>query len=46
LQKVAGVYIPGRDHNRLIDLIGFALAGLTLVGVLVHGALRIVSNRK
>ena len=46
LQHVGGIYIPGRDHVRLIDLIGFALAGLTLLGVLGHGALRYLSHRK
>ncbi len=46
LAEVSGIYIPGRDHIRWLDLIGFALAGLTLLGVLGHGALRYLSHRK
>ena len=46
LKDIGGIYIPGRDHNRLIDLIGFALAGITLIGVIGHGIGRYISNRK
>jgi len=42
LEGVEGVYIPGRDANRLIDRIGFVLLGLTFVGVVGHGLTRIV----
>jgi hypothetical protein len=45
LEKIQGVYIPGRDHNRLIDNMGWLLAAGTLLGVLVHGALRIVRRK-
>jgi len=40
LSNVAGVYLPGRDHNRWLDIIGTLLAGGTLAGILVHGMIR------
>ncbi len=46
LEQVVGVYIPGRDAELLIDRIGFALALLTLITVMAHGALRILAYRK
>jgi hypothetical protein len=46
LEGVQGVYIPGRDTTPLIDRIGFALALLTLLGVIGHGALRILTRNK
>jgi len=40
--------MPGRgDQNKLLDMAGWVLALLTLIGVLIHGGLRIyLSNRK
>jgi octaheme c-type cytochrome (tetrathionate reductase family) len=46
LKAVAGIYIPGRDRFAWLDLIGFGLAGLTLLGVVGHGLLRIATHRK
>ncbi len=46
LQHVAGVYLPARDRNAWLDRTGFALAGLTLFGVLGHGVLRILIHTK
>lgn len=46
LKAVSGVYLPGRDHHLLLDRAGFGLAGLTLLGVLGHGTLRIFTRRK
>jgi len=46
LAGVEGVYIPGRDAKPWIDRIGFTLALLTLLGVLGHGALRILTRNK
>ena len=42
LEKVSGVYLPGRgrDHASWIDLAGWTLAALALLGVLAHGAVR------
>ena len=46
LQGVKGIYMPGRDANRWLDMIGWLAALGTLVGVLGHGALRIYMARK
>lgn len=44
LQKIQGIYIPARDSNRLVDRIGWSLALLTLIGVLIHGTIRIIKS--
>ena len=41
LQNITGVYIPGRDRTVWLDSIGWGLALLSLIGVLLHGAIRI-----
>ncbi|MDH5631630.1 MAG: tetrathionate reductase family octaheme c-type cytochrome [Gammaproteobacteria bacterium] len=46
LEAVTGIYIPGRDSNAVIDFIGWSLALLTLIGVLIHGGIRIIMSRK
>jgi octaheme c-type cytochrome (tetrathionate reductase family) len=48
LDKVDGVYLPGRgvDHASWLDRAGWILAALTLVGVLVHGAVRVIKSRQ
>jgi octaheme c-type cytochrome (tetrathionate reductase family) len=46
LEGVAGVYVPGRDADPSIDRIGFALALIALLGVMGHGALRILAYVK
>jgi hypothetical protein len=46
LKDVEGIYLPSRDSNKLIDTAGWALALLTLIGVLVHGGIRILSAKK
>jgi hypothetical protein len=46
LAGIQGIYIPVRDNNRLLDTIGWAVVFLTILGVLGHGALRIVTGRK
>ncbi len=46
LAAIKGVYLPGRDRNELLDAAGFGLAGMTLIGMLAHGGLRIVTRRK
>ncbi len=46
LAKLGGFYMPGRDANPWIDRIGWLLAALTLVGVLVHGLARLFIGRR
>jgi octaheme c-type cytochrome (tetrathionate reductase family) len=46
LEGVDGIYLPGRDRRPLIDTLGPTLAFLTLLGVLVHGGLRLWASRK
>jgi octaheme c-type cytochrome (tetrathionate reductase family) len=48
LEKVDGVYLPGRgrDHARWLELGGWALVALTLLGVLGHGAIRFIANKR
>ncbi|OOG26185.1 cytochrome C [Thioalkalivibrio denitrificans] len=46
LEGVPGIWMPGRDRNRLLDLFGFGLAGLMLLGVVIHGGLRVGSRRR
>ena len=46
LQKVAGIYMPGANNTPIIDKIGFGLAIFALLGVLIHGGIRILTSRK
>jgi octaheme c-type cytochrome (tetrathionate reductase family) len=46
LQAIEGIYMPGRDANRTLDFLGWSVALLALIGVIIHGAVRIWSNRK
>lgn len=48
LEKVSGVYVPGRgsDHVRWLDASGWTLAILALLGVLGHGVGRIVVSAR
>ena len=46
LDKVPGLYMPGRRANELLNTGGWALAGLTLLGVIGHGVGRIFAARK
>jgi octaheme c-type cytochrome (tetrathionate reductase family) len=46
LQTIAGIYLPGCDASRVLDVLGWSAALLALIGVIVHGALRIRSNRE
>ena len=46
LAGIDGVYIPGRDRFALMDQAGWGIALLTLLGVLGHGAARIVAGRR
>lgn len=44
LAKLAGFYMPGRDHSRLIDSLGWILVLGSLIGVILHGLGRIFTN--
>lgn len=46
LDKVEGIYIPGRDRIALLDAAGFGIALLSLLGVLGHGGLRYLATRR
>jgi hypothetical protein len=46
LDNVPGVYLPGRHGNVWLNRIGWTLALLCLIGVLVHGGIRIIAARK
>ncbi|MBV5347398.1 tetrathionate reductase family octaheme c-type cytochrome [bacterium] len=46
LAGLQGIYLPGSHANPLLDKLGWGLALLTLLGVLGHGAIRIVSRGK
>jgi octaheme c-type cytochrome (tetrathionate reductase family) len=43
LEAIEGIYIPGRDASQKLDRIGWTIALLTLIGVLVHALGRIIS---
>ena len=40
LQGVSGFYLPGRDRGRGVDALGLGLILATLLGVIIHGAMR------
>ena len=46
MSGITGVYLPGRDANSWLDLIGFGILGLTFFSVLFHGLLRAFFNRR
>jgi octaheme c-type cytochrome (tetrathionate reductase family) len=45
MKDVTGFYMPGRDRFAWLDLLGWTMVGLTLAGVLVHAAIRILKGR-
>ncbi|MEW5894088.1 MAG: tetrathionate reductase family octaheme c-type cytochrome [Pseudomonadota bacterium] len=46
LDKVPGIYMPGRRANEWLNTAGWSLAGLALLGVIGHGGLRLYLWRK
>lgn len=48
LEKIDGIYMPGRgsDHARWLELGGWAMVILTLVGVTGHGLIRILTHKR
>lgn len=43
LARLTGFYLPGRDRNQTIDFLGNLVIFLSLLGVLGHGAARVVT---
>ncbi|HEX5637600.1 MAG TPA: tetrathionate reductase family octaheme c-type cytochrome, partial [Gammaproteobacteria bacterium] len=47
LKNVKGIYLPSAgNNNQLLDMAGWGIALLTLIGVLIHGAIRIFAHKK
>ena len=46
LEGITGIYMPGRDSSRWIDMIGWAIALLSLLGVMIHASLRIYTHTR
>jgi octaheme c-type cytochrome (tetrathionate reductase family) len=46
LQAVSGVYMPGRNNTPMLDRVGFTLALLSLIGVLIHGGIRFLMSKR
>ncbi|WP_412480379.1 tetrathionate reductase family octaheme c-type cytochrome [Azonexus sp. IMCC34839] len=45
LDKVSGIYIPGRDGHPLINTLGWLAAGGLLCGVSLHGLIRFLRRK-
>jgi len=43
---IKGVYLPGRDGNKVIEILGWAAVLGSLAGVLLHALGRAVSARR
>ncbi|MBD3169381.1 MAG: tetrathionate reductase family octaheme c-type cytochrome [candidate division Zixibacteria bacterium] len=46
LASLGGFYMPGRDDFAALDIIGWVMVGLTFLGVLGHGLLRLTFNNR
>ena len=46
LASLTDFYMPARDYSSFIETAGFLIIMLTLIGVLVHGSIRIFSSKK
>jgi hypothetical protein len=46
LAGLSGFYLPGRDRNDLVDLLGGGAILAALAGVLLHGTGRVVASRR
>ncbi len=40
LASLEGIYMPGHHRSGALDLIGWSVSGLALIGVVIHGGLR------
>jgi len=46
LNNLTGFYLPGRDQNKVIDIIGLLMIIGAFVGVTIHTVMRITSKKK
>jgi octaheme c-type cytochrome (tetrathionate reductase family) len=46
LSSLTGFYLPGRDKSLLLDNAGLVFVILVLMGVSIHGILRVVNNKR
>jgi octaheme c-type cytochrome (tetrathionate reductase family) len=46
LANLTNFYMPGRDYNASIEFLGKGIVILTLIGVFVHGTVRIFASKK
>jgi len=46
LAQLNEFYLPGRDKNMLLDVLGIGLVALALLGAILHGSLRIFFRKK
>lgn len=46
LATLGGFYMPGAGHHGWLGTVGWSLAGLTLLGTLVHALLRVLGARR
>jgi len=46
LAQLNDFYMPGRDYSRFVETAGVGVILLTLLGVFVHGAVRIIASKK
>ena len=46
LAGVAGIYMPATNSMPLLDKLGLLMALATLIGVLIHGAIRIIMHKR
>ena len=42
MANLTDFYLPGRDHSPVVERLGVWMLALTLLGVLTHGAIRMV----
>jgi octaheme c-type cytochrome (tetrathionate reductase family) len=42
LSKLSGFYLPGRDYNKALEILGILFIIFSLAGVLIHSTIRVV----
>ena len=46
LAGIEGIYMPSTNNTPIIDKLGWAIALLALIGVLIHGAIRYFMHKR